>query len=196
MAGRILKEKGFEFDIAYSSLLRRANNTLKYILEELNEEKISIKYSWKLNERHCGALQGLNKDETMSKYGESQIKTWIKSTNKRPPALDIKDIRNPINNPKYKNLLRKELPATESLNDAIKRITNYWNIEIKDNIVKGKRIIIVGHGNILRGLIKYLYNLSDEEVINIQMKTARPICCELEDDLKPIKYYYLKDITT
>lgn len=190
-AGKILKEKGFVFDIAYTSVLKRANDTLDYILKEMNIN-IPIYYSYKLNERHYGALQGLNKDETRKKYGEEQVKLWRRSVDTRPPALDITDSRYPGNDPKYKNLPKEELPLTENLIDTINRVISYWNSDIKPNLLNGKKIIIVAHGNSLRGLIKYLDNLSDEEVMNLEIETGNPICYELDANLKPIKHYYLK----
>ena len=192
-AGKILREKGFIFDIAYTSVLKRANDTLDYILKEMNLN-IPIYYSYKLNERHYGALQGLNKDETRKKYGEEQVKLWRRSVDTRPPALDISDSRYPGNDPKYKNLPKEELPLTENLIDTINRVISYWNSDIKPNLLNGKKIIIVAHGNSLRGLIKYLDNLSDEEVMNLEIETGNPICYELDDNLKPIKHYYLKKL--
>ena len=192
-AGKILREKGFIFDIAYTSVLKRANDTLDYILKEMNLN-IPIYYSYKLNERHYGALQGLNKDETRKKYGEEQVKLWRRSADTRPPALDITDSRYPGNDPKYKNLPKEELPLTENLIDTINRVISYWNNNIKPNLLNGKKIIIVAHGNSLRGLIKYLDNLSDEEVMNLEIETGNPICYELDANLKPIKHYYLKKL--
>ncbi len=190
-AGKVLKEKGYTFDIAYTSVLKRANDTLNYILKEMNLD-IPIYYSYKLNERHYGALQGLNKDETRKKYGEEQVRLWRRSADTRPPALTISDPRYPGNDPKYKTLSQDELPLTENLIDTIKRVIEYWNSDIKNNLLNGKRIIIVAHGNSLRGLIKYLDNLSDDEVMNLEIETGNPICYELDDNLKPIKHYYLK----
>ena len=191
-AGRILKEKGFSFDIAFTSVLKRANDTLGYILKELGEEDIEIKKSWKLNERHYGALQGLNKDETRDKYGAEQVLLWRRSTDVRPPALDTTDSRYPGNDPKYSGLSEDELPKTENLQDTIKRVLQYWNSSIVPELKKGKRVIIAAHGNSLRGLIKYLDNMTDEEVIKLELQTGNPICYELDDDLKPIRHYYLK----
>lgn len=191
-AGRILKEKGFSFDIAFTSVLKRANDTLGYILKELGEDDIEIKKSWKLNERHYGALQGLNKDETRDKYGAEQVLLWRRSTDVRPPALDTTDARYPGNDPKYSGLSEDELPRTENLQDTIKRVLQYWNSSIVPELKKGKRVIIAAHGNSLRGLIKYLDNMTDEEVIKLELQTGNPICYELDDDLKPIRHYYLK----
>lgn len=191
-AGKLLKKNNYHFDIAYTSLLKRANDTLTYILEELNEKNIPVHYSYKLNERHYGALQGLNKDETRKKYGEKQVRLWRRSTNVRPPELTKDDPRYPGNDPKYQNLKEDELPTTENLMDTIKRVVEYWNEEIKQDVLEGKKVIIVAHGNSLRGLIKYLDNLSDEEVMNLEIKTGSPICYELNDDLTPIRHYYIE----
>ena len=192
-AGKLLKKENYKFDIAYTSVLKRANDTLYYILDELDERDIPIKYSYKLNERHYGALQGLNKDETRAKYGEEQVHIWRRSADVRPPALTIDDERYPGNDEKYKNLTKEELPLTENLIDTIKRVTEYWKEEIETTIKEGKNVIIVAHGNSLRGLIKYLDNLSNEEVIKLEIDTGRPICYELNDNLKPIKHYYIDE---
>lgn len=191
-AGKVLKEKGFNFDVAYTSVLKRANDTLKYILEELGEENIPVKKSWKLNERHYGALQGLNKDETKEKYGAEQVLLWRRSTDVRPPELSKDDKRYPGNDPKYSDLKENELPTTENLIDTIKRVMEYWNSDIKKDLEAGKRVIIAAHGNSLRGLIKYLDNMTDEEIIKLELQTGNPICYELDDNLKPIRHYYLK----
>ena len=191
-AGKVLKEKGFNFDVAYTSVLKRANDTLKYILEELGEENIPVKKSWRLNERHYGALQGLNKDETKEKYGAEQVLLWRRSTDVRPPELSKDDKRYPGNDPKYSDLKENELPTTENLIDTIKRVMEYWNSDIKKDLEAGKRVIIAAHGNSLRGLIKYLDNMTDEEIIKLELQTGNPICYELDNDLKPIRHYYLK----
>lgn len=192
-AGKVLKEKGFEFDVAYTSVLKRANDTLNYILEEMGEESIPVKKSWRLNERHYGALQGLNKDETRAKYGADQVLLWRRSTDVKPPELSEDDSRYPGNDPKYKDLKPNELPKTENLIDTIKRVMVYWNSDIKKDIQDGKRVIIAAHGNSLRGLIKYLDNMTDEEIIKLEIQTGNPICYELDDNLKPIRHYYLKE---
>ena len=191
-AGKVLKEKGFGFDVAYTSVLKRANDTLEYILEELGEQDIPVKKSWRLNERHYGALQGLNKDETKEKYGEEQVLLWRRSTDVRPPALSKDDERYPGNDPKYSELKENELPTTENLIDTIERVMVYWNSDIVKDLKAGKRVIIAAHGNSLRGLIKYLDNMTDEEVIKLELQTGNPICYELDDNLKPIRHYYLK----
>ena len=191
-AGIVLKEKGFVFDVAYTSVLKRANDTLDYILRELGQTDIPVKKSWRLNERHYGALQGLNKDETREKYGAEQVLLWRRSTDVRPPELSEDDERYPGNDPKYKDLSKDELPKTENLIDTINRVMVLWNSDIKKDLEDGKRIIIAAHGNSLRGLIKYLDNMSDEEIIKLELQTGNPICYELDDDLKPIRHYYLK----
>ena len=192
-AGKALKREGYTFDLAYTSVLKRANNTLYYILDELGERNIPINYSYKLNERHYGALQGLNKDETRQKYGEEQVKLWRRSADVRPPELTKDDERYPGNDPKYKDLTEKELPLTENLLDTVDRVVEYWKSDIKDVVASGKNVIIVAHGNSLRGLMKYLDNLSNEEVISLEIATGRPICYELNDDLTPIRHYYVDE---
>ena len=191
-AGKALKEKGFEFDLAYSSVLKRAEDTLDYILKEMDETDIQVKRSWRLNERHYGALQGLNKDETREKYGADQVLLWRRSTDVKPPELEEDDPRYPGNDPKYKDLKPEELPKTENLLDTIDRVMVLLNTDIKKDLEEGKRVIIAAHGNSLRGLIKYLDNISDEDIINVELETGNPICYELDDNLKPIKHYYVK----
>lgn len=192
-AGKILKSKNYKFDIAYTSLLKRAQDTLKYILEELNETNIEIKVSYKLNERHYGALQGLNKDETRKKYGDEQVRLWRRSMLIKPPALSLDDERYPGNDIKYKDLNKEDLPTTENLQDTINRVIDYWNSDIKEDLLNNKNVIIVAHGNSLRGLIKYLDNVSNEEIMNIELPTGRPICYELDENLIPIRHYYVDE---
>ena len=191
-AGIALREQGFHFDLAYTSVLKRAEHTLDLILKEMGEENIEIKRNWRLNERHYGALQGLNKDETKEKYGAEQVLLWRRSTNVRPPELDVTDPRSPGNDPKYKDLTEDELPKTENLIDTINRVTQYWNSDIEKSLKEGKNVIIVAHGNSLRGLMKYLDNISDEDIIKLEIQTGNPICYELDDDLRPIRHYYVK----
>lgn len=192
-AGMVLKEKGFTFDLAFTSVLKRAEDTLDYILKEMDLSDIEIRHSWRLNERHYGALQGLNKDDTKKKYGEEQVKLWRRSADVRPPALTKEDERYPGHDPKYKDLTEEELPTTENLIDTIHRVITYWNTDIKQELEQGKQVIIVAHGNSLRGLMKYLDNMSDEEVMNLEIETGNPICYELNDDLKPIRHYYVEE---
>ena len=191
-AGKVLREQGFHFDIAFTSVLKRAEDTLDYILKEMGEENIEIKRSWRLNERHYGALQGLNKDETREKYGAEQVLLWRRSTNVRPPELGDDDDRLPSKDPKYQDIDKNLLPKTENLIDTIKRVVEYWDSDIKPELESGKNIIIAAHGNSLRGLMKYLDNISDEDVIKLEIQTGNPICYELDDNLKPIRHYYLK----
>lgn len=191
-AGKVLKEKGYHFDLAYTSVLKRAEHTLDLILKEMEEENIEIKRSWRLNERHYGALQGLNKDETRKKYGDEQVLLWRRSSDVRPPELEVTDPRYPGNDPKYKDLTEDELPKTENLIDTIKRVIEYWNSDIKPDLEKGKNIIIAAHGNSLRGLMKYLDDISDEDIVKLEIQTGNPICYELDDNLKPIRHYYVK----
>ena len=192
-AGIILKNKGFSFDVAYTSVLKRAEDTLYYILKELDEENILIKRSWRLNERHYGALQGLNKDETRKKYGEKQVQLWRRSSDVRPPSLDQSDERYPGNDNKYKDLTANELPKTENLLDTIDRVIKYWESDIKKDLLNEKKVIIVAHGNSIRALMKYLDNISDKDIMELEIETGNPICYELDDSLKPIRHYYLKN---
>lgn len=187
-AGKVLKDKGFSFDVAYTSVLKRANRTLDLILNELDEKNIPIHKSWRLNERHYGALQGLNKKETADKYGEEQVHIWRRSYDVQPPALTEDDERFI----EMKGLYNEYIPHTECLKDTIERVIPYWESDILPNLKEGKKIIIVAHGNSLRGLMKYLDNMSDEEVVSLEIETGNPICYELDDDLKPIKHYYVK----
>ena len=192
-AGKLLKELGYTFDIAFTSVLKRANDTLYLILDELDERDIPIKYSYRLNERHYGALQGLNKDETRKKYGEEQVKLWRRSADVRPPELTTDDERYPGNDPKYKDLNKDELPLSENLIDTINRVIPYWESDIAPAIKDNKKVIVAAHGNSLRGLIKYLDNLTNEEVIQLEIATGRPICYELDDNLKPIRHDYIDE---
>ena len=187
-AGKLLKEKGYTFDLGYTSVLKRAMNTLDLILEEMGES-IEIRRSYKLNERHYGALQGLNKAETAEKYGADQVKLWRRSSNVRPPELSKDDPRYPGNDPKYAGI--DNLPTTENLEDTIVRVVDYFENEIKKELLSGKNIIIAAHGNSLRALMKYLDNLNEEEVLALELKTGSPICYELDDNLKPIRHYYV-----
>ncbi len=187
-AGKVLKEKGFSFDVAYTSVLKRANHTLDYILEELGEKDIPIHRSWRLNERHYGALQGLNKKETADKYGDEQVHIWRRSYDVQPPALTDDDERFTSMKGEYDEYL----PHTECLKDTVERVIPYWESDILPSLKEGKKVIVAAHGNSLRGLMKYLDNMSDEDVVALEIETGNPICYELDDDFKPIKHYYLK----
>ncbi len=190
-AGKLLKENGFAFDAAYTSVLKRANETLDIILKELGEENIPIHYSWKLNERHYGALQGLNKDDTRKKYGDDSVKIWRRSASVRPPLLNEEDDRYPGRNDKYKDLKKSELPLGECLMDTLKRVIDYYETEIKKSLLSCQNVIIVAHGNSLRALIKYLENISDDDIMNVEIPTGKPYVYELDDNLTIINKYYL-----
>ncbi len=191
-AGRKLKEAGYTFDLAFTSVLVRANHTLEIILKELGETNIPIKYSWRLNERHYGALQGLNKDETRAKYGAEQVHIWRRSADVRPPALTKDDPRYPGNDPKYKDLTPEQLPLTENLLDTVERVVEYWNSDIKPALLEGKKCIIAAHGNSIRALVKYIENIGAEEIMGVEIPTGKPLVYELDDKtLAFIKKYYL-----
>lgn len=191
-AGRKLKEAGYTFDLAFTSVLVRANHTLEIILKELGETNIPIKYSWRLNERHYGALQGLNKDETRAKYGAEQVHIWRRSADVRPPALTKDDPRYPGNDPKYKDLTPEQLPLTENLLDTVERVVEYWNSDIKPALLEGKKCIIAAHGNSIRALVKYIENIGTEEIMGVEISTGKPLVYELDDKtLAFIKKYYL-----
>jgi 2,3-bisphosphoglycerate-dependent phosphoglycerate mutase len=190
-AGKLLKENEFTFDVAYTSVLKRANETLNIILKELGEENIPIHYSWKLNERHYGALQGLNKDDTRKKYGDEQVKIWRRSAFVRPPLLNEEDDRYPGMDDKYKDLKKSELPLGECLMDTLKRVIDYYETEIKKSLLRGQNVIIAAHGNSLRALIKYLEDISDDDIMNVEIPTGKPYVYELDDNLNIINKYYL-----
>ncbi len=190
-AGKLLKENEFTFDVAYTSVLKRANETLNIILKELGEENIPIHYSWKLNERHYGALQGLNKDDTRKKYGDEQVKIWRRSAFVKPPLLNEEDDRYPGGDDKYKDLKKSELPLGECLMDTLKRVIDYYETEIKKSLLSGQNVIIAAHGNSLRALIKYLEDISDDDIMNVEIPTGKPYVYELDDNLNIINKYYL-----
>ena len=190
-AGKLLKENEFTFNVAYTSVLKRANETLNIILKELGEENIPIHYSWKLNERHYGALQGLNKDDTRKKYGDEQVKIWRRSAFVRPPLLNEEDDRYPGMDDKYKDLKKSELPLGECLMDTLKRVIDYYETEIKKSLLSGQNVIIAAHGNSLRALIKYLEDISDDDIMNVEIPTGKPYVYELDDNLNIINKYYL-----
>ncbi|MDD5432754.1 MAG: 2,3-diphosphoglycerate-dependent phosphoglycerate mutase [Candidatus Omnitrophica bacterium] len=192
-AGVVLKKEGFVFDIAYTSVLKRAIRTLWMALDELDLMWIPVYNSWRLNERHYGSLQGLNKSEMAAKYGEDQVLIWRRSYDIQPPALEAKDPRFPGHDPRYKSLDKKDVPYTECLKDTVARFLPYWHEVIAPSIKEGKRVIIAAHGNSLRALVKYLDNVSDEEIVKLNIPTGIPLVYELDDNLKPIKHYYLGD---
>ena len=191
MAGKILKENGFVFDIAYTSVLKRAIRTLWIALHEMDLMWIPVYKSWKLNERHYGALQGLNKADTAEKYGEEQVHKWRRFVNVKPPELTKDDPRYAGHEVKYKDLNENQIPLTENLADTEKRVLEEWNENIVPNLKSGKRIIISAHGNSLRALVKYLDNISSDGIASLNIPTGTPLVYELDDDLKPITHYYL-----
>ena len=192
-AGNLLKDNGFEFDIAFTSVLKRALRTLWIALDEMDLLWIPFVKSWRLNERHYGALQGLNKAETAEKHGEEKVLIWRRSYDIPPPPLEKTDKRYPGNDPRYKDLDEKDIPQTECLKDTVERFLPFWHETIAPAVKSGKRVIIAAHGNSLRALVKYLDNISDEEIIKLNIPTGVPLVYELGDDLKPIKHYYLGD---
>ena len=192
-AGKLLKAEGFSFDAAYTSTLKRAIKTLWLVLEEMDEMWIPVTKDWHLNERHYGALQGYNKAEMAEKVGEAQVKVWRRSYDVPPPALEADDPRYPGSDPRYKNLTAAELPLTECLKDTVARVLPYWNDVICPEIRAGKSLIIAAHGNSLRALIKYLDNVSDEEIIGLNIPTGIPLLYELDENMRPVSHRYLGD---
>jgi len=192
-AGRVLLREGFVFDVAFTSVLRRAIKTLWLALEELDLMWIPIHNSWRLNERHYGALQGLNKAETAEKHGMEQVKLWRRSYDIQPPALTKDDARYPGKDPRYALLKPDEVPRTEALKDTVARFLPYWHDTIAPAVREGRRVIIAAHGNSLRALVKYLDNVSDTDIVGLNIPTGIPLVYELDDDLKPIRSYYLGD---
>ncbi|MCH7674352.1 2,3-diphosphoglycerate-dependent phosphoglycerate mutase [candidate division KSB1 bacterium] len=192
-AGQVLKEQGFTFDVAFTSLLKRAIRTLWLTLDEMDLMWIPVHRSWRLNERHYGALQGLNKAETALKYGDDQVLVWRRSYDTPPPALEKSNPHYPGNDPRYGDLSEKELPLTECLKDTVARFLPYWHETIAPTIQSGKRVIIAAHGNSLRALVKYLDEVSEEEIVKLNIPTGMPLVYELDSALKPIKHYYLGD---
>ena len=192
-AGQFLKEGGYTFDFAYTSVLRRAIQTLWSVLQVMELEWIPVINAWQLNERHYGALQGLNKSEMAEKYGEAQVKIWRRSYDVPPPALELTDERHPKFDPRYASLTPEQLPATESLKITLERVLPYWHSTLAPTIKSGKRVIIAAHGNSIRAMVKYLDNISDEAIPELNIPTGIPLVYELDKDLKPIKHYYLGD---
>jgi 2,3-bisphosphoglycerate-dependent phosphoglycerate mutase len=192
-SGRTLKREGYVFDVAYTSVLKRAIKTLWLALEELDQMHLPVHNSWRLNERHYGALQGLNKAETAAKFGEAQVKIWRRSYDTRPPALDAGDERDPARDPRYAGLTRVEAPLTECLKDTVARVVPYWEQVIAPAIRSGQRVIVAAHGNSLRALVKYLDGVSDDAIVELNIPTGIPLVYELDADLKPVRSYYLGD---
>ncbi|MGC1379266.1 MAG: 2,3-diphosphoglycerate-dependent phosphoglycerate mutase [Anaerolineales bacterium] len=191
--GKLLKDGGYEFDIAYTSVLKRAIKTLWLIQETMGLEWIPVVRAWQLNERHYGSLQGLNKAEMAEKFGEAQVKIWRRSYDVPPPPLEITDERYPRFDRRYADLTREETPATESLKLTLERVLPYWHSTIAPTIKSGKRVLIAAHGNSLRALVKYLDNIPESEITELNIPTGIPLVYELDADLKPVKHYYLGD---
>ena len=191
--GRLLKDGGFAFDLVFTSVLKRAIWTSILALDELDQLWLPVERSWRLNERHYGALQGLNKAETAAKHGEEQVKIWRRAYAIAPPPLALDDERHPARDPRYKNLPAQDLPRTESLSDTVARFLPCWHDSIAPRIKSGSRVLIAAHGNSLRALVKYLDGISDDDIVELNIPTGIPLVYELDDDLKPLKSYYLGD---
>jgi 2,3-bisphosphoglycerate-dependent phosphoglycerate mutase len=191
--GKLLREGGYVFDLAHTSVLKRAIRTLWIALDEMDQMWIPVYRTWRLNERHYGALQGLNKAETAQKFGPEQVHLWRRSYDVPPPALTPDDPRYPGHDPRYASLTPAELPLTECLKDTVERFLPYWHTTIVPDLRAGKRVLIAAHGNSLRALVKYLDNIPDEEIVELNIPTGIPLVYELDDDLRPIRHYYLGD---
>jgi 2,3-bisphosphoglycerate-dependent phosphoglycerate mutase len=191
--GQVLKAQGYTFDIAFTSVLKRAIRTLWIVLDEMDLMWVPVHNSWRLNERHYGALQGLNKSETAAKFGEDQVKIWRRSYDVPPPPLEKDDPRYPGHEARYKQLTQSELPLTECLKDTVARFLPYWHETIAPAVLSGKKVIVAAHGNSLRALVKYLDKISDEQIVSLNIPTGMPLVYELDENLQPLKSYYLGD---
>ncbi len=192
-AGQVLKNAGLTFDVAYTSVLKRAIRTLWMAMDEMDLLWVPVHRSWRLNERHYGALQGLNKSETAAKFGEEQVKIWRRSYDIPPPALEPSDDRYPGHDPRYRDLSAEELPLTECLRDTVARFLPYWEQHIAPDVRDGKKVLIAAHGNSLRALVKYLDDIPEDEIVNLNIPTGMPLVYELDENLRPLKSYYLGD---
>jgi 2,3-bisphosphoglycerate-dependent phosphoglycerate mutase len=192
-AGQLLRDEGYGFDVAYTSVLKRAIRTLWIALDCMDLMWIPVHNSWRLNERHYGALQGLNKAETAAQYGDPQVLVWRRSYDTPPPALEAGDPRHPGNDPRYRGLAPAELPLTESLKDTVARFLPYWNDAIAPAVRAGRRVIVAAHGNSIRALVKYLDGISDQDIVGLNIPTGIPLVYELDAALKPVRHYYLGD---
>jgi 2,3-bisphosphoglycerate-dependent phosphoglycerate mutase len=193
LAGKLLREAGFNFDVAYTSMLKRAIKTLWITLEEMDAMWIPVHHSWRLNERHYGSLQGLNKTEMAVAYGEKQVQVWRRSYDVQPPSLEKTDPRYPGSDPRYRDMDPNDVPLTECLKDTVNRFLPYWHETIKPTILSGKRVVIAAHGNSLRALVKYLDDIPDEKIVGLNIPTGVPLVYSLDDDLKPKGSRYLGD---
>jgi 2,3-bisphosphoglycerate-dependent phosphoglycerate mutase len=192
-AGKLLKAEGYEFDIAYTSVLKRAIHTLWYALDEMDRTWLPVQKSWRLNERHYGALQGLNKGETAKQYGDAQVLVWRRSYDTPPPALQATDPRCERTDPRYAGLNPQDIPLTECLKDTVARVLPFWNDTMAPAIRSGQRVVVAAHGNSIRALVKYLDNISDHDIVELNIPNGIPLVYELDDDLQPIRHYYLGD---
>ena len=192
-AGRLLKEAGYEFDLAYTSVLKRAVWTLWHALNEMDRTWLPVIHNWRLNERHYGALQGLNKAETAKQYGDEQVLVWRRSYDTPPPALEANDPRGQRQDIRYSKLKPEQIPLTECLKDTVERVLPFWNESMAPAIKAGKRIVVAAHGNSIRALVKYLDNIADDDIVGVNIPNGIPLVYELDADLKPIRSYYLGD---
>jgi 2,3-bisphosphoglycerate-dependent phosphoglycerate mutase len=192
-AGRLLKEEGYDFDLAYTSVLKRATRTLWHVLDEMDRTWLPVVHSWRLNERHYGGLQGLNKAETAKKYGDEQVLVWRRSYDTPPPALEPGDERSERGDIRYSKLPAEQVPLTECLKDTVARVLPFWDESIAPAIKAGKRVVIAAHGNSIRALVKYLDGISDREIVGLNIPNGIPLVYELDASLKPIRHYYLGD---
>jgi 2,3-bisphosphoglycerate-dependent phosphoglycerate mutase len=192
-SGRLLKAEGYEFDVAYTSVLKRAIWTLWHALDEMDRTWLPVVNSWRLNERHYGALQGLNKGETAKKFGDEQVLVWRRSYDTPPPALEPSDPRSERSDPRYAKLAEGEVPLTECLKDTVARVLPYWNDTLAPAIRSGQRVLIAAHGNSIRALVKYLDGISDDAIVGLNIPNGIPLVYELDDALKPVRSYYLGD---
>ncbi len=195
-AGKLLKAEGYGFDLAFTSVLKRANKTLNIVLEELDSLWLPVEHSWRLNERHYGALQGLNKAETAARFGDEQVLVWRRSYDTPPDPLPEGDERLTVDDPRYAGLPKAQFPRTECLKDTVARVVPYWETVVVPQILAGRRILVAAHGNSLRALIKYLDGISDDDIVALNIPTAQPLVYELDANLKPVKHYYLADEET
>ena len=192
-AGQLLKADGFDFDIAYNSVLKRAIRTLWHSLDEMDRTWLPVQKCWQLNERHYGALQGLNKGETAKKFGDEQVVVWRRSYDTPPPALEAHDARSERTDRRYANVATESVPLTECLKDTVDRVVPFWNETIAPDIQSGKRVVIAAHGNSIRALIKFLDGVSDDDIVGVNVPNGIPLVYELDANLKPIRHYYLGD---
>ena len=192
-AGRLLKAEGYEFDVAYTSVLKRATRTLWHVLDEMDRTWLPVVNSWRLNERHYGALQGLNKAEVAKQYGDAQVLQWRRSYDTPPPALAPTDPRCERSDPRYAKLPADQVPLTECLKDTVARVMPFWNEALAPAMKAGKRIVVAAHGNSIRALVKYLDQISDDDIVGLNIPNGIPLVYELDDNLRPIRHYYLGD---